>query len=229
MNIEKKDPDLVNITIQNKKLQKDLSSILSDNSIIIDIGANRGQFLSEIIDIKKNLEIHCFEPVSAAYNELKTLYPNRENIYFHKKAVTLKSGTVNFTVTECDVGSSVLVPYKNQSSKWLTVDHVEQVEATRLDDFLSTGTMINKTIDLLKIDAQGHDLNVIESAGSFLDPNHVKALLIEVSFRNFYENQCSFHDILRYADTNNYRLAWLYQHLAYDGFLWWADALFLPK
>ena len=84
-------------------------------------------------------------------------------------------------------------------------------------------------ISLLKSDAQGFDGRVINSAGEFLNPNIIGAILVELNFHRFYEDQDAFYKIMEHICMGGYFLAGMFPHLNYSGWFWWADALFLPN
>ncbi len=221
------DPDAENAAFQEAELAKDLARLLREDGVAIDIGANRGQFSSRLLESCPHLTIHCFEPVPDAFHDLEEAHRSNDSVTCHQKAVCKTDGSIPFHVMESDIGSSVLPPISGASSKWLQLDHVEEVDSTRLDSFFESNDLT--FVDLLKVDAQGHDLEVCDSAGKFLTPESIGALLIEVNFRDFYEGQCEFPELIEFLKGKGFRLGWLYQHRSYDGFVWWADALFLPQ
>jgi len=215
----------------SKAMKRDLSRLLTPNSTILDIGANRGQFALEVLSVISEIKIYSFEPGYEAFNDLKALSSNYKQIIPIESAVSVKTGKATFYVTESDVGSSLLEPLPNQPSKWLTLAKKTTVNTTRLDDFINTEKLDdpNTAISLLKIDAQGADLDVIISAGKFLNPKSIKAILVESNFRIFYDSQQPFCESFAELDRNGYRLAWLYPYRAHDEWFWWADALFISK
>lgn len=213
-------------------LRRDLNRLISATCTVIDVGSNRGQFATEILEIRPEANIYCFEPVEEAFVDLFELSRQVPNIHPYKKAVSRENGSATFYVTVGDEGSSLLEPIAGQPSKWLTTRKKEIVETIRLEQFISENlstAMDGSCIDLLKTDAQGADLEVILSAGKYLTPTCIKAVLTEVNFANFYNAQYSFQDILAAMDKAGYRLGWFYPHRAHDMWLWWADALFIAK
>jgi len=223
-------PDLEAADMQasSRQLQHDLSRILYPGSIILDVGANRGQFALEILEIISDVKIYSFEPVPDAYEELKSLSEHHRQIIPIKQAIAMQKGKADFFVMASDVGSSLLEPLPNQPSQWLTLNQKICVETTRIDDFLKT-QVPETEVALLKSDAQGSDLDVILSAGKSLNPQQIKSILVEVSFTNFYSDQQSYYDIFSTLDKAGYRMAWMYPHRAHDEWLWWADVLFMSK
>lgn len=213
-----------------RQLERDLRRILNEDSIVIDVGANRGQFAQEILGISPVKAIYSFEPVAEAYTELRALADQYRQIIPVKAAVSVQKGVSSFFVTASDVGSSLLEPLSGQPSKWLTVDQEIKVNTLRLDDFIRTNFPDDqKEIALLKSDAQGSDLDVLISAGDFLNPKSIQAILVEINFVNFYQGQQHYHAIFARLDQAGYRMAWLYPHRAHDEWLWWADVMFIGK
>lgn len=143
-------------------------------------------------------------------------------------AVSDVSGEAEFFVSEEDVGSSLLAPLANQTSQWLTPSSrgAISVQTTRLDDWLVSRDLSH--VELLKSDAQGFDGKVIESAGKFLSPDSIRAVLVELNFHGFYEGQDSFYGIIETLCKKGYFLAGMFRHYNRAGWHWWADALFLP-
>jgi FkbM family methyltransferase len=213
-----------------RQLERDLLRRLNPDSIVLDIGANRGQFADEILALTPVRTIYSFEPVPDAHAVLTALAASHPSVVPVCKAVSTTNGTASFFVTASDVGSSLLAPLPGQPSKWLTVDREVTVETQRLDDFIrQTLGQDGPVIDLLKSDAQGADLDVIRSAGDFLNPAKIRAVLVEINFTSFYQGQQAYHEIFAELDAAGYRMAWMYPHRAHDEWLWWADVLFIGK
>lgn len=213
-----------------RQLARDLRRCLARDSVVIDVGANRGQFAEEILNQIEIARIYSFEPVPEAFDTLSELARSHPQVVPVRKAVSRQNGTAKFFVTASDVGSSLLQPIPGQPSQWLTVTQEVTVATVRLDEFirqeLPSG---NQTIALLKSDAQGSDLDVLLSAGEFLNPKSIQSILVEINFSSFYTGQQSYHEIFATLDKAGYRMAWMYPHRAHDEWLWWADVLFIGK
>lgn len=212
------------------QFEGDLKRIIADNGVILDVGANRGQFANELLQIIPNVKIFSFEPVPDAYDELRLLSEKYSQIIPVEKAISIQGGLSTFYVTASDVGSSLLEPLPNQPSQWLTLEKQVTVQTIRLDDFMKhEGLAVSGGITLLKSDAQGSDLDVIQSAGDFLKPDFIKSILVEINFTNFYHGQHNYYDVFSALDKAGYRMAGMYPHRAHDKWLWWADVLFIGK
>lgn len=203
-----------------------LSRILTADSIVFDVGANLGQFVTSLMSVQTCMT-YCFEPVPEPRKAIEALAALHPNIIPVDLAISDRTGSAQFHVMAAHDGSSMLEPVAGQTSQWLTPKETIEVESMRLDDFM-TSRGIDK-VDLLKSDAQGFDAHVIESAGAYLTPDHIQAILVEVNFHSFYEGQDSFQRILEICTEHDYFLAGMFRHYNHSNWLWWADALFLPN
>jgi len=207
--------------------QAALKRILQDGGVVLDVGANRGQFALELLATGADVSVICFEPGEAAYLDLCALADEKPRISPRKLAIATTTGCADLYVQRSDVGSSLLVPLPDQGSEWLTASSVESVDTIRLDDFMKQEGL--SKVSLLKSDAQGYDKRVIESAGAFLNPVSIGAVLVEVNFHQFYREQDSFSSLLDMMMSAGYFLAGIFRHFNRAGWLWWADMLFLPN
>ena len=203
-----------------------LARILSEESLVLDVGANRGQFAQQLLS-SVSCSVLCLEPVESAFIELCALADREPRITPVNLGVAEATGEIDFFVTESDVGSSLLRPVPKQSSKWATFAARQTIQATRLDDFIEDRGLGH--VSLVKTDCQGADGRVLASAGKLLTPDRIGALLVEVNFHAFYEGQDSVASIFELTQARGYFLAGFYRHFNREGWLWWADALFLPS
>jgi len=224
------DIELIDSEVAQKIFTEDMRRVLSSRSVVLDVGANRGQFAGELLEIENIKKIYCFEPVPDAFSHLESLAASDSRILPVQVAISTRAGKTRFFVTKSDVGSSMLRPIAGQPSQWLTVEGEIMVDAIRLDEFIQRNVADPLlTIDLLKSDAQGADKLVLESAGDELSPQRIRAVLVEVNFSEFYASQDSYTDVLALLDRRGYRPARIYPHRAHDDWLWWADILFIGK
>lgn len=213
-------------TVADGERAQAMARILTPESLVLDIGANRGQFAQQLLSAVP-CQMYCFEPVKAAFDDLATLAESVPSIRPINLGVAEITGEVDFYVQESDLGSSLLEPVPDQSSRWATLATQQRVPVTRLDDWLESSGLA--FVDLLKTDCQGADAQVLRSAGRFLNPDHIGALLVELNFHAFYQDQDSVASVFDLAANNGYFLGGFFRHVNREGWLWWADALFLPN
>ena len=223
------DIDQQDQTENNKKIRSDLFRLLENNGIVFDVGASRGQFALQILEDHPTAKIFAFEPHPDAYGDLFSLSEKFSQLIPVSTAISRDCGEVVFNLTEGDVGSSLRKPIEGQSSQWLSHQSTITVVSTRLDKFIQERGLAEDVISLLKVDAQGADLEVVKSAGEFLRPESIKAILIEINFVPFYESQDDYFKIFEFLDWAGYRLAWIYPLRDYQEWTWCADVLFIQK
>jgi len=198
---------------------------LSSNRVVLDVGANVGQFALSVLS-EVDCLIHCFEPGKDAFVGLEELSRQERRIIPHKLGIDEISGFQNLFISESDVGSSLLEPVSGQQSLWATNIGTELVQTKRIDELIEDLALSN--IALLKTDAQGADYRVLKSAGKYLSPEYIGSILVELNLHKFYEGQDSLSSIIELMEESGYFLAGFYPHQNKNNWLWWADGLFLP-
>ena len=137
---------------------------------------------------------------------------NHPNITLVQKAVSTSNENKIFHETRDAVCASLL-PFSEDKLKWKVgnspmghtqfdvVDEYE-VECIRLDDFLDANSI--KSVEHLKVDAQGHDLDVIKSLGSRL--KDVRTIVAEARLTDFhmYEGDCHRDELVQYMKDNGF-------------------------
>ncbi len=191
----------------------------------MDIGANEGQFITGLSKFFE-VEALCIEPGADAYQRLARHVRVLPGVEAVQVAIAETAGHQDFYESESDVGSSLIRPLAGQRSSWARTVSVAKVKTVRLDQVILDW---GRTLDLLKVDTQGTDLSVLRSAGEMLAPASVGAVLVEVNFHPIYEQQDSFADVVRELESRGYFLAELFRYYNRLGWLWYADALFLPQ
>jgi FkbM family methyltransferase len=208
-------------------LASDLRTLLPPHATVLDVGANTGQSIESFLRAQPTIEVHAFEPAVEATEVLRRKFALDERVHVHAKAISTEPGDVTLHVTRNSVGSSLLRPSTFEGVDWLDEVGSYSVPAIRLDTFLEE-RLHARQIDLLKVDAQGVDLDVLRSMGAALHPTNVAAVLVETAFEPFYEGQRSPVEILAHMESCGYRPAAFYEiHRRTDNVITWCDVLYL--
>lgn len=146
---------------------------------IFDVGANKGDFASLVLSSLPAGEIgaiHCFEPAGATFNMLK------ENVGQHQQ-VTLN----NLALGRCKCDSDLFYDFPGSGAASLTkrdLDYMgvsssqcEKVHVGTLDDYCSENKI--ETIDWLKIDVEGHELDVLQGGSGMIKDGRVGMVSFE--------------------------------------------------
>ena len=78
-----------------------------------------------------------------------------------------------------------------------------EVQTIKLDNYIKEKKINN--IDLLKIDTEGHELNVLKGSEKSFDDKIIKYILIEVNLTKMYKNYKT-EDIENFLQRKNYKL-----------------------
>lgn len=176
--------------------QRALAALLRDEKInlVLDVGANFGQFATEIREGGYQGRIISFEPLGAAHAELLRRAEADPNwTIAERTAVGAEKGTVEFNVSEDTVSSSVLdmLPAALEAEPRAQYRAKETVPVNRLDDLCSLSATDRV---LLKVDVQGYEKQVLDGAPNIL--RNIIGVQIELSLATLYEGQANAQQLL---------------------------------
>jgi FkbM family methyltransferase len=162
-----------------------------------DVGANVGHTTTQIKDRFPDTTVHAFEPVPETFERLRRQVEGLNGVTPHRLALSDRTGTATMTA---DPGSPLnhLVGDDSRSGNGVTT----RVDCDTLDRFCEQQQI--SSIDLLKVDAEGADLKVLQGAATLFRERCVALLFAEVGF-----------DV---NDTGHVHLAVLFDHLSRAGF-----------
>jgi FkbM family methyltransferase len=176
-------------------------------NVIFDVGANVGQTAHGLISYFPVSQIYCFEPATAPFEKLKSNYGHKVHC-FQKALGSARESRTLFIQGDSELNTFVQDAPRNDPSV-----RPETVEVDTIDRFceeLNIGA-----IDLLKIDAQGWELEVLRGANRMIDANSVRFIYAEVGFRRVDSDIAYFPDLHATLEQKGYLFAGLY-----DNFRW---------
>ena len=209
-----------------------------DNYVIFDIGANIGLYSLYINENYKNVNIHCFEPITDLFNKLKHNLEynkkNNNNIFINNVGLgdTPMTTTINFypdadglstinndmkdkkqKIIESSCKNSIFGGlcdkfYENILNTGLNNVKVQEINIIKLSEYITKNNITN--IDLIKIDVEGFELNVLNG----INDDHFKIInnfIIEIE--NY--NNTNLINIEKKLVDNNFKI----NNLSPDG-LW---------
>ncbi|MDB5120193.1 MAG: methyltransferase FkbM family [Sphingobacteriales bacterium] len=195
-------------------------------SSIFDVGACHGRYSLASSHFFLQADIHCFEPFPEAFDVLKKNLKG-DRFHLNNVAVSNKIGNEKFYVNNLHETNSLLPSAHTNSiiDKLIKSKSEIIVGVTTIQDYCDSEKI--NCIDILKIDAQGNTINVLEGCLDLLVQGRIKFIQCEVEFLEIYQNQKLFHHIATYLEQYNYHLFSLYNlHFDVNDRLSWADALF---
>ena len=179
--------------------------------LVLDVGANYGQFGSLLRREGYKGDIHSFEPVSHSFDNLKKASLNDKNWFVYKLAMGAACGKETINVSKASDMSSFLNSndFGEEMFKKIDVVQKEEVEIGTIDSFLTqqVNDFDQKKI-LLKMDTQGYDLKVLEGSQSSLD--YISGILSEISLIPIYSGMPHYLDALRKYEDHGFVVTGLY-------------------
>lgn len=164
--------------------------------LVLDVGANCGQYAAYLRSIGYKGKIVCFEPLSSAYSDLRKLAEKDGNILLAPRmAMGDRDGEVALNVAANSESSSILQILDShlQSEPGAKFVGIETVRLARLD-MVAQDYIVNTRGVFLKIDTQGYDSLVLQGATGIM-PN-IKGVQIELSLIPLYQGEQLYREMI---------------------------------
>jgi len=194
---------------------------------LVDVGANLGGYTDMIIKNIDINEIHIFEPSKKCFEYLKKRF-DRKKIYINNKALSNINKMSKFYENEI-LSQSSLHNTKNRFNSNLKNTDIYKVECLTLDKYFHNQDK-KIVIDLLKIDAEGEDLKVLEGASKLLKNKKIKLIKIEL-LNSFFgtRNKSNINEIILFLNRYNYYITTITKTKFVDEKLLMMDVYFSNK
>jgi protein O-GlcNAc transferase len=191
-----------NAPIWHQILGTGFSSIILDNQSpvhIVDVGASTFGRMTEPYATLMQLglaKVTGFEPNQEECQRLNDLYANTKKYHYYPNFVG-KGGPATFYETNWFMTGSLYKPNEQVLNVYEQLDNVVQLQAEHPVDTVSLAQLEDlDSIDMIKIDVQGGELDVFKAAAEKLDD--VMLIWTEVEFIPLYENQPLFAEVDQY-------------------------------
>jgi FkbM family methyltransferase len=177
---------------------RDLIDFIADREIdvVIDVGANIGQFGESLRAGGYRGRIVSFEPIASAFRALSKRAQEDGNWEAHHCGLGAAPGTATLHVSGLSVCSSILnlTDVASLHDKRIAVDRTEEIAIRTLDE-IAAG--ISGRV-LLKVDTQGYERQVIEGGRQTMP--RLLGILLELPIIHVYEGEWQFHEAIKFMD-----------------------------
>ena len=176
-------------------------------NLIFDIGSNTGQYAKSLRRYGYKNRIISIEPLEREYKILNIHFKNDKKFKSYNYAIGSENKITNINVAENSVSSSLYKPTKlhlNISKKINLIDK-EKIELIQLDRLIKLKKIhISKSIIMIKIDAQGNEIEILKGAKNILQS--ARLIQLEVSFQKLYSKNKNYLEILNFLDKYNFKI-----------------------
>ena len=172
--------------------------------LVLDVGANAGQYGRALRESGYQGQILSFEPLSDAWAQCAASVANDPNwTLAPRMALGARDGEVEIHIAKNSASSSLLPMREIHREAAPESAYVgrEKVDLRRLDGVARDATTRASRV-LLKIDTQGYEMEVLAGATGILDRIH--GLQVEISLTPLYENSPSMIDVLRALEDRGF-------------------------
>lgn len=197
--------------------------------MIIDIGANRGQFALSMRKLFPYAKIISFEPLSEEYSMINNKFIKDTRFESFNLALGNSKGEAKINRNKFSPSSSLLSITENHTHNFpkTATTFEEIIHINTLDDCAKAIELENPLF--IKIDVQGYEKQVI--MGGIETLKKATFVLIELSFQELYVGQSTFHDIYSILHKLGFEFRGVYNQLIspIDRSILQIDGLFIKK
>jgi FkbM family methyltransferase len=169
---------------------------------VFDVGANVGTYSEEIYNaFRGDVLLHAFEPSPTAYAQLSARMGGRPGVHLH--AVGLGARDEPLTLYANEPGSGLSSVYHRRLDHLaIPMDKTEEIRVRPLDDVCEEEGV--DRIHLLKMDVEGHELEVLRGASRMLGRGSIDVIQFEFGGCNI-DSKTYFQDFFYLLDPS-YRI-----------------------
>ncbi len=178
-----------------------------DVDLVLDVGANTGQYGHDLRNFGYQNKIVSFEPLTDAFRQLKLKAANDINWEVNNFALGDIKGNSNIHVAQNSFSSSLLdmLPAHEKSapdSKYITT---QNIQVNRLDDIFENYNAYDRIY--LKLDVQGYEMNVLKGCNDHL--NRIIGIQTEMSLIELYKGESTFFEYSDVLTKKGFKLMFL--------------------
>ncbi len=171
---------------------------------VFDVGANRGTWARAALSVNPSLSIHCFEPSRPTFDALLAQgFP--PSVQCNNVGLSSKESDATMFVVEAESPLNSLYRREGLEDGWgLSWSGIsEHVKLMRLDDYCDAHEI--GAIDYLKLDVEGHELDVLMGARRRLESRSIKCGQLEYGGANI-DARVLLRDLFAALEQFGYRL-----------------------
>ncbi len=174
-------------------------------NLVLDVGANTGQFGGSLRSLGYRGRIVSFEPLNDAFATLEKTIAGDPNWTCHNFALgdTDTVATINIAANS---QSSSFLPYTERALRVepsIAFTGTQQTTMRRRDGILEAVARPADNL-YLKIDAQGYEMKILEGASGVID--RFRLVQIETSFFQVYQGEVLIADMIKHMESLGFRI-----------------------
>jgi FkbM family methyltransferase len=182
-----------------------LQAVVPDARLVFDVGANVGDWARLVLGLNDRVQLHCFEP-SAATFRLLTAHAFPGNVICNNVGLGSTAGPARLQVFAAGSGMNSLYA-RHGLGPAFGIEPAGAAEIVHLESFDAylERSGLSATIDLCKIDVEGHELEVMKGMIGALRRRQVARIQFEYGGCNL-DSRVFLEDIFSFLQPLGYEL-----------------------
>lgn len=176
-----------------------IREVIPQCAIVIDVGANIGDWTDLVLNTNPLLKVHCFEPCTATFQRLQKRNFGAGVVLNHAGLSDKIGSTKMYVFEECAGTNSLYHRHGLKSEQ----EQTETIRMDTLDDYCERENI--GQIDLLKLDVEGHELMVLKGGTCMLSQSRVQRIQFEYG-GTFIDARILLKDMFEFLSLYRYRL-----------------------
>ena len=199
--VEKHDGDCNGDMETNGELRV-MRQYLPGCSVVFDVGAHTGEWSRLALQIKPDLVIHCFEPARDNFDHL-IRNVSSPNVTCNPFGLSSERGERPLFIYRSAPGLHSLYQRRGLEDGWglKTPQETETVKLDTLEDYCAERKI--DRIDFLKVDVEGHELEVFKGGRSLFEDGRIGMIQFEYGGCNI-DSRVLLRDIFEFFEELNY-------------------------
>jgi len=200
--IEKHDGDCNGDMLTNGELRV-MRQFLPGCSVVFDVGAHTGEWAKFVLSVNPGLNIHCFEPARDNFIQLSK-HVSSPTVTCNPFGLSSEKGERPLFIFRSAPGLHSLYQRRGLENGWglQTPAETEKVNLDTLENYCETRRI--EKIDFLKVDVEGHELEVFKGGRSLFVEDRVRMIQFEYGGCNI-DSKVLLKDIFEFFAGMRYR------------------------
>jgi FkbM family methyltransferase len=176
-------------------------------NVVFDVGANRGQSVPKLRKAFPGASIHCFEPIGSAFEQLVQVARDDAGVRCHKLGFSAERRDASM-VKQGDTTTHFVIEPGAAPPEGAVI---ETIALRTLDDFCAEQSI--GSIDFLKIDTEGSDLDVLRGGARMLREQRVAVVEVEAGMNPGNTRHVPFEGLKAHLEQADYLLFGIYEQV----------------
>lgn len=195
---------IVSSNIETNGELRFMQQYLNGCRVVFDVGANVGVWAWRALNINPQIDLHCFEPSRRTYQRLlSNNFPS--NVHCNNIGLSSSCGEQALYVFESNSALNSLYRRTGLEDGWKleSQKQSETIELSTLDAYCKLHDV--QSIDLLKVDVEGHELEVFKGGAGLFQQQAIRMIQFEYGGCNI-DSRVLLKDLFGFLQARGYRL-----------------------